>query len=76
MDQCSMIQELTKTCAKHQSSHGRPISCQLNRLKEVRKQMNCLNCLEIEMHRIKSIGMKKNQLNPAKENMNQTKHET
>jgi len=66
MDQCSMIQELTKTCAKHQSSHGRPISCQLNRLKEVRKQMNHLNCLEIEMHRIKSIGNEEEPIESSK----------
>ena len=61
-----MFQELNKTCAKQQSSHGRPISCQLNRLKEVRKKMNRLNCLETEMHRTNQ-GIKK---------MNRLKHET
>ena len=53
MDQCSMFEELTKTCAKHQNSHGSPISCQLNRLKGLRMQMNQLNCLKIEMNRTK-----------------------
>ena len=51
MDQCSMFQELTKTCAKHQNSYGSPISCQLNRLKDVKMQMNRLNCIKNEFHR-------------------------
>ena len=53
MDQCSMFQELTKTCTKHQNSHGSSISCQLNLLKGARMQMNRLNCLRNEMNRLK-----------------------
>ena len=53
MDQCSMFQELTKTCTKHQISYGSSISCQLNRLKGARMQMNRLNCLRNERNQLK-----------------------